>query len=97
MDAVFLLWHVHKFENGEDDEKLIGVYRSEDDAKGAIQRVAGMPGFVDLPDGFEICRYELNKDHWTEGYVMADVWRCALAKRKKIKSRTPLPRDWGVA
>ena len=73
MDAVFLLWHVQKFENGEDDEKLIGVYRSEDAAKDAIQRVAGKPGFVDQPNGFEICSYELDRDNWTEGYKMVDT------------------------
>jgi len=69
MNQVFLLWHVHEFEDREDDEKLIGVYRSEDDAKAAIERVRTQPGFADTPNGFQICPYELNLDHWTEGYV----------------------------
>jgi hypothetical protein len=69
MERVFLLWHVHTHESGDDDEKLIGVYRSEDDAKSALERVGKQPGFVDLPEGFQICPYELNVDHWTEGYV----------------------------
>jgi hypothetical protein len=51
---------------------LIGVYRTEDDAKAAIARLAGKPGFVNHPDWFEICRYELNADHWTDGYVIVD-------------------------
>lgn len=68
MDEVFLLWHVHEHENGEDDEKLIGVYRTESDAKAAIERVAFQPGFADLREGFQICPYDLNKDHWTEGF-----------------------------
>ena len=71
MDAVFLLWYVHEFESGADDGLLIGVYRSEGDAKAAIERLHLKPGFVDSPDGFQICRYELNVDHWTEGYVTA--------------------------
>ena len=69
MEAVFLLWHVHEIEPGNDDEKLIGVYRTEDDAKSAIERLRTQPGFVDVPDGFQICPYELNVDHWTDGYV----------------------------
>ena len=66
---MFLLWHVHEIEPGHDDEKLIGVYRTEGDAKSAIERLRTQPGFVDVPDGFQICPYELNMDHWIEGYV----------------------------
>jgi hypothetical protein len=72
MEAVFLLWYVHEFENkGRDDEEfLIGVYRTEDGAKAAIKRLADRPGFRDRPEGFQICRYELDRDHWTEGYIL---------------------------
>ena len=69
MNAVFLLWHVQQI-NGDEDEKLIGVYTTEGEAKNAMNRVITQPGFRDAPDGFEVCRYELNKDHWTEGFVM---------------------------
>jgi hypothetical protein len=75
-DAVFLLWFVRELEDqeGQDDhEMLIGVYRTENDAKAAVARVVGKPGFVDFPDGFQICRYESNVDHWTEGYVITDI------------------------
>jgi len=66
---VFILWHVHEIQGGDDDEKLIGVYQSEDDAMAAIERLRSQPGFKDTPEGFQIDRYEINKDHWTEGYV----------------------------
>ena len=69
MEVVFLLWDVHEIEPGSDDEKLIGVYRTEGDAKSAIERLRTQPGFIDVPDGFQIYAYELNVDHWTEGYV----------------------------
>jgi hypothetical protein len=72
-DPVFVLWFVREFEDRDDHEMLIGVYRSEDNAKAAITRLVGKPGFVDFPEGFQICPYELNLDHWTEGYVMADT------------------------
>lgn len=69
MDEVFLLWHVHELGDGESDEKLIGVYRTRGDAEAAIERVGKQPGFVDTPEGFQICPYGLNEDNWVEGYV----------------------------
>ena len=69
MDSVFLLWHVHKIGEGDDDEKLIGVYRTEADAHAAIARLRHQPGFREVPDGFTYERYQLDKDHWTEGFV----------------------------
>ncbi|HKW62127.1 MAG TPA: hypothetical protein VJN89_06250 [Candidatus Acidoferrum sp.] len=69
LETVFLLWHVHKFRDSKDtDEKLIGVYKTEEDARAAITRLANKPGFHEAPAGFQISQYELNKDHWTEGY-----------------------------
>ncbi len=65
---VFLLWFVHQFEDGGEDELLIGVYRTEDDAKAAIERLRTRQGFAEHPKWFQIEKYELNKDHWTEGY-----------------------------
>lgn len=72
MEPVFLLWHVQSFpDSANDDEKLIGAYRTEEDAKAAIVRVKGKPGFAEAPHGFLVDEYELNKDRWTEGYVNA--------------------------
>ena len=64
---VFILWHVHELNPFKEDAKLIGVYSDEDEAQRAIQRLGGQPGFRDCPHGFEIIRYRLNRDHWTEG------------------------------
>ena len=71
MEKVFLLWHTQELKDGEEDEKLIGVYRTEADAKNAVERVGDKPGFAMFPSGFEICPYELNQDHWIDGFVMA--------------------------
>ena len=70
MTIVFLLWYVHDEGGENENEFLIGVYGTEEDARAAIERVKGQPGFVDAPAGFQICPYELNKDHWTEGFVL---------------------------
>jgi hypothetical protein len=69
MDTVYILWHMNTVD-GEEDENLIGVYRSEEDAKQAIERVKDKPGFKDAPAGFVIDTYPLNKDHWEEGFIV---------------------------
>lgn len=69
-NVVHLLWFVKEMPEGEEDiELLIGVYSSEEEAKAAIERVKNLRGFVDFQQGFEICPYQLNRDHWTEGFV----------------------------
>ena len=72
MESVYILWFIHEWEDEdrEDDELLIGVYKTEADAQAAIERLKGQRGFSLMPQGFQICRYELNKDHWTEGYIV---------------------------
>jgi len=69
MESVFVLLHVHEMPEQEDDEKLIGVYRTKDDAEAAILRLRDKPGFREATDGFAIDEYVLNQDHWQEGYV----------------------------
>jgi hypothetical protein len=69
-DKVQLLWFVQERQTGEDIELLIGVYRTEKDANAAIQRLKDRPGFVDFPQGFRREWYELDQDHWTDGFVM---------------------------
>ena len=68
-DKVQLLWFEQQREDGEDTELLIGIYRTERDANEAVERLRSKAGFVDFPDGFKIVSYELNMDHWTEGFV----------------------------
>jgi hypothetical protein len=72
MDSVVLLWHVHQKPDGEDEELLIGVYRTEDDARAAIDRLRDKPGFRDHPEGFQCHTNHLNRDGWTEGYVIVE-------------------------
>jgi hypothetical protein len=65
-DIVWLLW----FEQEGDTELLIGVYRSEESAKGAIERLKDQPGFKDHPEGFQVYSRMLDEDSWTEGFAM---------------------------
>jgi hypothetical protein len=71
MNSVYVLWHVHNVD-GSEDEKLIGVYRSEDDAKAAIERLKMKLGFRETQSGFSIHNYLLNRDSWVDGFVRND-------------------------
>jgi hypothetical protein len=73
METVFLLWYVQAPDTVDEDELLIGAYSSEEEAKAAIERLKAKPGFVKAPEGFLIDPYELNRDHWTEGFVLVDL------------------------
>jgi hypothetical protein len=67
MDSVHILWDVRN-SKGDEDEKLIDVYRTEQDARSAIERLKNKPGFRQTQDAFEINRYILNQDHWETGF-----------------------------
>lgn len=69
MEAVFILHHVRSDDEYGDDAKLIGAYQTESDARAATVRLSSQPGFVDHPDGWQIDRYVLGQDHWTDGFV----------------------------
>ena len=66
MDRAYLLQHENAL---NEDVKVIGLYSSEASAKGAVERLRAQPGFSDYPDGFSIDLYELDEDHWSEGFV----------------------------
>ena len=70
MDTVVnLLWFVKQNGDGENTELLIGVYSTEMAAKAAIERLKAKPGFAEFPGGFQIHPYQLDRDHWIDGFV----------------------------
>jgi hypothetical protein len=71
MDTVYVLHHVRSDDEYGEDAKLIGVYRSADAAAAAVNRLKDSPGFIDHPDGFHVDAYQLDRDHWEEGFVNA--------------------------
>jgi len=80
MNSLFVVQHLHKLPNGDDDLKLIGVYSSNESAHAAIGRLKGLPSFCEHPNfidpsgdsdgqGFHVGEYAVDEDYWTEGYV----------------------------
>ena len=69
MKYVYVVQHLHSFPDGTEDVKFIGVYSSELEAKNAVNRLRLVSGFSSHPEGFSVDRYEIDKDHWVEGFV----------------------------
>ena len=69
MTSAYILQHVHEMDDAEEQVKFIGVYSSRQKAQEAVTRLATRPGFADAPDGFHIDEYQLDQDHWGEGYI----------------------------
>jgi hypothetical protein len=68
VDHVYLLYHIR--DSGQ--LLLIGAYRSEANAKAAIERSKIKPGFAQFPDDFEIHAYELGVDLWPDGFSVEE-------------------------
>ena len=73
MKTVFVLQHSYE-RDFCDETKFIGVYATNELAQAALERLKIQPGFRDRQENFCIDEYELDKDHWTEGFsVMTAV------------------------
>jgi len=71
---VYLLQHSYEYEIYEDikteETKIIGIYSTEENAKMAKAHLRLKKGFNRFPDDcFYIDEYELDKNHWIEGFV----------------------------
>jgi homoserine kinase type II len=72
MATVFILQHQRsETENHIEDAKFIGAYSSRAAAEAAVERLRSQPGFRDYPDDFSIDEYEIDRDHWTAGFVVS--------------------------
>jgi hypothetical protein len=71
----YVVQHVHAAPDGDEDVKFIGVYSSEQAARDAVARLSLQPGFREHRDGFHVSAYEIDKDHWVEGFIS---WKEAM-------------------
>lgn len=70
---VYVLHHTNIINESEEEVKLIGVYSSGAEAEKAIQRKLQFPGFCDFPEGFHIDEYEVDRDAWSEGFIIVKL------------------------
>jgi hypothetical protein len=71
MNRIYVLQHVAREDHSDEDVKLIGIYSTENSAARAVNRLKDQPGFRDYPDGFKTDPYDVDKDHWAEGFASA--------------------------
>lgn len=67
--TVYIVQHVHEFDEWNEDIKLFGAFSSRETAQEAINQLSKVEGFGDIPEGFSIDKYELDKVHWQEGFA----------------------------
>jgi hypothetical protein len=76
MGKVFLLQHSYEiYIQGVSKEqtKILGIYSTKEKAEEVIQRYKSIVGFNRFPiTCFYVDDYDLDKDHWTEGFVRTD-------------------------
>lgn len=89
---VFILWHSHKAEAQDNEDKLIGVYSSRRQAELAIKRARLLPGFRDYPRGFLIDKYPIGNDHWCEGFITLRKPAEYLKEHRTSRRSAPSPR-----
>ncbi len=68
MKSVFILQHSYE-RDGYEETKFIGVYSSRQEAEAAVKRLTPQNGFKYHPNDFYIAEYELNQDHWVDGFA----------------------------
>jgi hypothetical protein len=66
------LWHMRYDEEGQDHDKLLGIYSTQERAEQAFALLRNKPGFCDHSDGFEINEGPLDETWFTDGFVT--VW-----------------------
>jgi len=69
MKTVFVVFHVAREDEPDEDIKLIGVYSDRQLAIAATTDLKDLPGFRDYPNGFHIDEYQVDKNHWVEGFI----------------------------
>jgi homoserine kinase type II len=70
--TVWVVWHIDDDAayRSDENEKLIGVYSSEQLANDAIERLGNKPGFRDFRERWRVDEYLLDKDGmWADGFV----------------------------
>ena len=83
MNSAVLLEHLWVDNEGNDHVKTIGLYRTVEAARAAVERLRDKPGFRDNPSivdpdkdenesGFYLSTYPFDKDNWTEGFGWED-------------------------
>lgn len=68
LKEVYVLQHWNELPSGVKDGKMIGYFTSEALAQAALDRVRPLPGFRDVPDGFELRVMRVDEDSFSNPF-----------------------------
>lgn len=86
--AVFLVQHSYELNEGEDEVKTIGIFKTKASAKRAVEKAKLLPGFKRYPNDFYIDGYELGRLHWADGFVtIRPKKKSAKTRKKKLRKK----------
>jgi len=80
---VHLLLHVHRYEDGHENIRVIGVFSSRRKARDAVRQLRNKSGFRERKKGFDLSTCVLDHAHWTQGYGGGPVARLLRAEGKR--------------
>ena len=68
-DVAYVVYHEFEYPEEVDNVRFIGLFSEQIDADRVIEYLRAKPGFKRYADGFTVGTYQLDKDHWTEGFI----------------------------
>ncbi|PQA97205.1 hypothetical protein B0A69_01625 [Chryseobacterium shigense] len=68
LTAIFSVSHIYTIDRYLDDERIIGVFSSLEEAQQNVDELKQQPGFKEHPEDFMVGEIELNKLLWTSGF-----------------------------
>ncbi len=68
LEHIFQISHTYTIHNFLDDERIIGVFLDENNAKEIVDDLKNKQGFKEHQDDFIIGRFTLNNQLWTTGF-----------------------------
>ena len=61
LNKIYILAHIHKFEDGHESKKIIGSFFTKEKALEILDKYKTLEGFKDALEGFYIQDIEINK------------------------------------
>ena len=85
---LYVLWHIHELTDDtgvHDEEKMIGIYSTEEKAAEAIEAHKDLEGFRDYPvECFEVHETVVDRSNWNEGFTTVRYLEESGSDRKEI-------------